>query len=89
MYLIIGLGNPDIEYEKTRHNMGFNTINKIAQQHNIEMNRSKFEGLYESTIIEGQKVILLKPQTYMNSSGNSVKKFVDFYKIQKEKNVEV
>ena len=45
MYLIIGLGNPDIEYDKTRHNMGFNTINKIAQQHNIEMNRSKFEGL--------------------------------------------
>ena len=84
MYLIIGLGNPDIEYDKTRHNMGFNTINKIAQQHNIEMNRSKFEGLYESTIIEGQKVILLKPQSYMNSSGNSVKKFVDFYKIQKE-----
>ncbi|MEI3402016.1 MAG: aminoacyl-tRNA hydrolase [Clostridia bacterium] len=84
MYLIIGLGNPDIEYDKTRHNMGFNTINKIAQQHNIEVNRSKFEGLYESTIIEGQKVILLKPQTYMNSSGNSVKKFVNFNKIQKE-----
>ena len=84
MYLIIGLGNPDIEYDKTRHNMGFNTINKIAQQHNIEVNRSKFEGLYESTIIEGQKVILLKPQTYMNSSGNSVKKFVDFIKFKKE-----
>lgn len=84
MYLIIGLGNPDIEYDKTRHNMGFNTINKIAQQHNIEMNRSKFEGLYESTIIEGQKVILLKPQTYMNSSGESVIEFKKFYKIPDE-----
>lgn len=84
MYLIIGLGNPDVEYEKTRHNMGFNTINKIAQQYNIEIKKNKFKGLYEIVIIEGQKVILLKPQTYMNSSGDCVKKFIDFYKIQKE-----
>ena len=59
MYLIVGLGNPEPEYSKTRHNMGFNTINKIAQQYNIEINRSKFQGLYESAIIEGQKVILV------------------------------
>lgn len=84
MYLIIGLGNPESEYSKTRHNMGFNTINKIAQQYNIEINRSKFQGLYESAIIEGQKVILVKPQTYMNLSGNCVKEIVDFYKIPKE-----
>ena len=84
MYLIIGLGNPEVEYSKTRHNMGFNTINRIAQQYNIEVNRSKFQGLYESTLIEGQKVILVKPQTYMNLSGNCVKEMADFYKVPKE-----
>ena len=84
MYLIIGLGNPEEEYSKTRHNMGFNTINKIAEKYNIQVNKSKFQGLYESALIEGQKVILIKPQTYMNLSGNCVKEFVDFYKIENE-----
>lgn len=84
MYLIIGLGNPEEEYSKTRHNMGFNTINKLAQKQNIQINKTKYEGLYESTTIEGQKVILIKPQTYMNLSGNCVKQFADFYKIEKE-----
>lgn len=84
MYLIIGLGNPEEEYSKTRHNMGFNTINKIAQKYNIEINKNKFQGLYESAIIEGQKAILIKPQTYMNLSGNCVQEFVNFYKIEKE-----
>ena len=84
MYLIIGLGNPEEEYSKTRHNMGFNAINKIAEQYGIKVNKSKFQGLYESAIIEGQKVILIKPQTYMNLSGECIKQFVDFYKIQKE-----
>ena len=84
MYLIVGLGNPEEEYSKTRHNMGFNAINKIAEQYGIKVNKNKFQGLYESALIEGQKVILLKPQTYMNLSGNSVKEFVDFYKISKE-----
>lgn len=85
MYLIVGLGNPEEEYSKTRHNMGFNTINKIANQYNIEINKNKFQGLYESAIIEGKKAILVKPQTYMNLSGNCVKEIVDFYKIEKEK----
>jgi len=84
MYLIIGLGNPEEEYSKTRHNMGFNTINKLAEQYNIEISRSKYQGLYENAIIEGQKVILVKPQTYMNLSGECVRQFVDFYKIEKE-----
>lgn len=84
MYLIIGLGNPEEEYSRTRHNMGFNTINKIAKQYKIEINKNKFQGLCESSIIEGQKVMLIKPQTYMNLSGNCVKEFVDFYKIDKE-----
>ena len=84
MYLIIGLGNPEEEYSKTRHNMGFNAINKIAEQYGIKVNKSKFQGLYESAIIEGKKVMLIKPQTYMNLSGECIKQFVDFYKIPNE-----
>ena len=84
MYLIIGLGNPEEEYSKTRHNMGFNTINKLAQKYNIKITKTKYEGLYETGEIEGQKVILIKPQTYMNLSGNCVKQFADFYKAEKE-----
>ena len=84
MYIIVGLGNPEEEYSKTRHNMGFNTINKIAKKYNIEVNKTKYQGLYESGIIEGQKVILVKPQTYMNLSGNCIQEFIKFYKIEKE-----
>jgi len=84
MYLIIGLGNPEEEYSGTRHNMGFNTINKIAKQQKIEINKTKFQGLYETATIEGEKVILVKPQTYMNLSGNCVQEFVNFYKIEKQ-----
>lgn len=86
MYLIVGLGNPEEEYGQTRHNMGFNTINKIAERYNIKLNKNKFHGIYENTIIEKQKVILLKPQTYMNLSGISIKEIIDFYKIE-EKNI--
>ena len=85
MYLIIGLGNPEEEYSKTRHNMGFNTINKIAEQYSIKINKKKFQGLYEITTIEDKKVILVKPQTYMNLSGNCVKEIADFYKVSPEK----
>ena len=85
MYLIVGLGNPEEEYSKTRHNMAFNTLNKISQEYNIEVKQNKFQALYGSGMIEKEKVILLKPQTYMNLSGNSVKEVVDFYKIEKEK----
>lgn len=84
MYLIIGLGNPEKDYENTRHNMGFNVINKIAKQYEIEISKNKFKGLYGSGIIEGKKVILLKPQTYMNLSGESIKEIVQFYKIDLE-----
>lgn len=84
MYLIIGLGNPEEEYDKTRHNMGFKTINVLAQKYNIEINKDKFHGLTENAIIEGQKVVLVKPQTYMNLSGICVKEFADFYKVEKE-----
>ena len=84
MYLIVGLGNPEEEYSQTRHNMGFNTINKVAEKYNIKISKNKFHGLYEDLIIENKKIILLKPQTYMNLSGISVKEIMDFYKIDNE-----
>ncbi len=81
MFLIAGLGNPEQDYGNTRHNMGFNTINKIAKQYKIEVTKSKFKGLYGNGIIEGEKVILLKPQNYMNLSGESIKEIMNFYKL--------
>ena len=84
MYLIVGLGNPEKEYANTRHNMGFNVINKIAENYNIEVKDKKYEGLFWFGEIEKEKVILLKPQTYMNESGRSVIKFKNFYKIPEE-----
>lgn len=84
MYLIVGLGNPEEKYSKTRHNMGFNTINKIAKEYNIEVNKKKFDALYGEGFIENEKVILLKPQTYMNLSGKAIIQVVNFYKIPME-----
>jgi len=84
MYLIVGLGNPEPEYARTRHNMGFDVINKIARKYNIELSRSNYNAIYGTGIIEGKKVILIKPQTFMNLSGESVKKYVDFYKVPLE-----
>lgn len=81
MYLIVGLGNPGEEYENTRHNMGFKTINELAKKYNIILTKTKFKGNYATGIIEGEKVILLEPQTYMNLSGESVKPMLDFYKL--------
>ena len=80
MYIIVGLGNPEPEYSNTRHNMGFDVINKLAGKHEISLNRTKFNAIYGTGIIEGEKVILIKPQTYMNNSGEAVKEFVNFYK---------
>ena len=84
MKLIVGLGNPEADYSATRHNMGFDVINKLAKEYEIDMTRTKFEGIYGSGMIENQKVILLKPQTFMNLSGKSVIRFLDFYKIPLE-----
>lgn len=81
MHLIVGLGNPEPEYSKTRHNMGFDTINIISKKYNIELSKNSFDAINGSGIISGEKVILIKPQTYMNDSGKSVKQYVDFYKI--------
>ena len=85
MYLIVGLGNPEEEYKNTIHNMGFDTINKLANDYNIEMNKQKFKAIYGMGTIEGEKVILLKPQTYMNLSGESIIEWVNFYKLAMDK----
>jgi len=85
MYLIVGLGNPEAEYARTRHNMGVDVVNEIADKYKIAISREKYDGLYGSGEIEGEKVILLKPQTFMNLSGDSVVEFVNFYKIDFDK----
>lgn len=84
MYLVVGLGNPEEDYSKTRHNMGFNVVNKIAKKYGIEINKKKFDSLYGEGMIENEKVILLKPQTYMNLSGKAIIQVVNFYKIPLE-----
>ncbi len=84
MYIIVGLGNPEEEYSNTRHNMGFDTVNKIAKKYEIKFSKTNFKGIYGTGVIEGEKVILLKPQTYMNLSGESVKEIRDFYKLNTE-----
>lgn len=84
MYLIVGLGNPEGEYSNTRHNMGFDAINHLSQKINITVTKEKFKALYGDGMINNEKVILLKPQTYMNLSGEAIIKFKDFYKIPAE-----
>ncbi|MCI9017160.1 MAG: aminoacyl-tRNA hydrolase [Clostridia bacterium] len=85
MYLIVGLGNPEPEYSRTRHNMGADTINKLSEKFKIQINKSKFQAMYGIGSINNKKVILIKPQTYMNLSGRAVKEFENFYKIDLEK----
>ena len=80
MYIIVGLGNPEPEYSNTRHNMGFDVINKLANKNGISLNRTKYNAIYGTGLIENEKVILIKPQTFMNKSGESVSEFVRFYK---------
>ncbi len=84
MYLIVGLGNPGKQYEMTRHNIGFHTIDYIANNKNVKVNKLKFKALYGETNIGGEKVYLVKPQTFMNLSGDSVVEFSRFYKIPPE-----
>ena len=85
MYLIVGLGNPEEEYSNTRHNIGFDAVNEVAKRNQIEINKNKFNSLYGQGMIKEEKVILLKPQTYMNLSGVAVREFKNFYKIEEDK----
>ena len=84
MFLIVGLGNPEKKYDKTRHNIGFDTIDALADKYNISMNEKKHKALCGTGVIDGVKVLLAKPQTYMNLSGDSVAEIVNFYKIDPE-----
>lgn len=87
MFAIIGLGNPDKKYEKTRHNIGFDVVDAIAAQYNISISEKKHKALCGSGAIEGVKVLLVKPQTYMNLSGESVIDVVNFYKLDPESEI--
>lgn len=84
MYIIAGLGNPTKEYENTRHNAGFQVIDKIADKYNISVNMKKHRAYVGQGFIEGVKVMLVKPQTYMNLSGESIRSILDFYKVNAE-----
>ena len=84
MFIIVGLGNPSKEYEGTRHNVGFDVIDAIADKYNISVTDRKNRAFCGKGIIAGQKVLLAKPQTYMNLSGESVRGLVDYYKIDEE-----
>ena len=81
MFLIAGLGNPSSRYEKTRHNIGFDVIDAVSDRYNIEVKEKKAKALCGSGFIEGQKVLLVKPQTYMNLSGDSISALTNFYKL--------
>ncbi|GAA6324842.1 aminoacyl-tRNA hydrolase [Fusobacterium ulcerans] len=81
MKLIVGLGNPGDKYAKTRHNIGFEVINKLQKDLNIIGEKDKFQGLLSEKNIDGEKVLFLKPQTFMNLSGNSIAAVINFYKI--------
>lgn len=84
MYFIVGLGNPGRQYENTRHNIGFLTIDYLANKHNIDVKKSKFKSLYGQGEISGQKVMLIKPQTYMNNSGEALRELRNFYKFDED-----
>lgn len=84
MFLVVGLGNIGRQYEHTRHNVGFDIIDLISIRYNIPVNREKFKGTYGEGNILNEKVILLKPSTYMNLSGESVREIANFYKIPNE-----
>jgi PTH1 family peptidyl-tRNA hydrolase len=79
--LIVGLGNPGKEYESTRHNMGYIFIDNFASSKGVKIDKKKFNGLYQEITINNEKVILLKPLSYMNLSGEVVEKYVSFFKI--------
>lgn len=87
MYIIAGLGNPTKKYEHTRHNVGFDVMDRIAGKYNIEMNQKKHKAVCGSGYMEGQKVLLMKPQTFMNLSGTSVREAVEFYKLDPAKSL--
>lgn len=84
MYIIAGLGNPGLKYQHTRHNAGFDVIDLLAEKYNIKISEKKFQALCGSGVIQGEKVLLMKPMTFMNKSGESIGAAVNFYKMDPE-----
>ena len=84
MYLIVGLGNPGRQYEATRHNMGFDVVDRLVEEYRIPQGGVKFNAMYGKGIIGGQQALLMKPLSYMNLSGESIRSLVDYYKIDEE-----
>ena len=84
MFLIVGLGNPTKQYEKTRHNIGFDVIDALAEKYNISVSEKKHKALCGKGVIDGVKVVLAKPQTFMNLSGESVAELLNYYKLDPE-----
>lgn len=84
MYIIAGLGNPKKEYNNTRHNVGFSCIDALSKEYNIDVIECKHKALIGKGYINGKKVILVKPQTYMNLSGESIREVIDYYKIEEK-----
>ena len=84
MFVIAGLGNPDEKYQGTRHNVGFDVVDRLAEKYQIAVDTKKHRALIGKGVVEGQKVILVKPQTYMNLSGESLRSLVEYYKIDPE-----
>ena len=84
MYLVVGLGNPGREYEATRHNMGFDTIDHLVEDYNVPQGGVKFNAMYGKTMIGGEKVILMKPLSFMNLSGGPVREMANYFKIDPE-----
>lgn len=84
MKLIVGIGNPGKEYDNTRHNVGFMALDSIANHYNVEFNETKFKSVYTSIRVNNEKVILMKPQTYVNLSGSAVVSMMNYFNIDKE-----
>lgn len=84
MFIIAGLGNPSKEYDKTRHNAGFDTVDHLADKHGVYVGEKKHKALIGKGVIGGEKVLLLKPQTFMNLSGESVRSALDYYKVDEK-----
>lgn len=82
MYVIVGLGNPGKKYEYTKHNVGFLTLDYLANRHGIKVNKIRHKALVGEGLIAGQKVLLVKPQTFMNLSGNAVREVLEYYKLE-------
>lgn len=89
MFLIVGLGNPGKQYEHTRHNVGFDCLDALAEKYNISICEKKHKALVGKGVIEGVKVVLAKPQTFMNLSGESVAELVNYYKLDPEEEMMV